>query len=57
MAKLKTWIVWEAEYPEDGVVRLKAKSAWAAKRLYREYVEEDGIELKAQLLKDDVILL
>ena len=28
------WLVWEAEYPEDGATEVVARSHWEAKRKY-----------------------
>lgn len=50
----RTWLVWHAEYPEDGSVEVRATSAAGAKAEYRRGTGDHGVALRAALMTPEI---
>lgn len=51
---MRTWVVWEVEYAEEGSWEVRARSHWQAKAKYREMTGEPDCELGAALLTPEL---
>lgn len=50
----RTWLVWHAEYPEDGSVEVRATSAAGAKAWYRRDTGDRDVALRAALMTPEI---